>query len=102
HRIGLAPDLLGELAALVIADVARRRADQARDRVLFHVLGHVDADQVILRVEQERRERLAELGLADAGWSEKQERAVGPVRISQSGARAPDSVRDEPYRLVLA
>ena len=66
HRIGLAPDLLGELAALVVADIARRRADQARDRVLFHVLGHVDADQVVLRIEQERRERLGELGLADS------------------------------------
>ena len=67
HRVGLAAHLLGELAALLVAHVARRRADQARDRELLHVLGHVDADQRVLVVEQERRQRPRQLGLADAG-----------------------------------
>jgi hypothetical protein len=31
HRVGPAPHRLGQLAALVVADVARRRADQPRD-----------------------------------------------------------------------
>ncbi len=38
QRVGLAPDALGELPALLVADVARRRADQLGDRVLLHVL----------------------------------------------------------------
>jgi hypothetical protein len=42
--VGAAADGLGELAALVVADVAGRRADEAGDGVLLHVLGHVDAD----------------------------------------------------------
>ncbi len=64
HRVGLASHLLGELPALLVADIARRRADQPRDRVLLHVLGHVDADEVVDRVEQELGERLRQLGFA--------------------------------------
>jgi hypothetical protein len=37
--------LLGELAALFVADVAGRRADESRHVVLLHVLGHVEVDQ---------------------------------------------------------
>ena len=65
--IGPAPHRFGERAAFVVADIARRRADQARDRVLLHVLGHVDADQRVFVVEQIFGERLGQLGLADAG-----------------------------------
>ncbi len=36
--IGAAAHGLGQGAALVIADIARRGADQAADRVLLHVL----------------------------------------------------------------
>jgi hypothetical protein len=43
--------------------------------------GHVEPDQVVLGIEQERRESLAELGLADAGRPEEQERAVRAVRV---------------------
>src|SRR6267378_4028400 len=40
HRIRMTPNLLGELAALFVADIARRRANQTRNAVLLHVLGH--------------------------------------------------------------
>ena len=63
-RVRLAPHRLGELAALLVADVAGRRADQAADGVALLVLAHVDADHVLLGVEQRRGERLGELGLA--------------------------------------
>ncbi len=43
--VGAAADLLGELAAFLVADVAGRSADQPRDVVLLHVLGHVDLDR---------------------------------------------------------
>jgi hypothetical protein len=42
HGVRLAPDRLGELAALLIADVAGRRANQPGDRVPLLVFGHVD------------------------------------------------------------
>ena len=82
-RVRPATDRLRELAALVVADVARGSADEARHRVLLHVLAHVDADHRPLVVEQEVRERPRELGLADAGRAEEQERADRLVRVGQ-------------------
>ena len=75
HAVGLAAHRLGQLAALVVADVARRRTDQARDRVLLHVLGHVDPDHRVLVAEQELGQRPGQLGLADARRPEEDERA---------------------------
>src|ERR1044072_1156347 len=42
-RVGLATHGLGQLAALLVADVAGRSAHQARDGVALLVLGHVQA-----------------------------------------------------------
>src|SRR4026208_284990 len=58
---------LGELAPLLVADIARRCADHPRHGVLLHELGHVDAHHRLFGVEQELGERFRELGLAGAG-----------------------------------
>ena len=85
---------LGELAALLVADVAGGRADEPRDGVLLHVLRHVDADHRVLGVEHELGQRARQLGLADAGRAEEQERAdravgvaAGPARERRSASR---------------
>ena len=78
---------LGELAALLVADVAGRRADEPRDGVLLHVLGHVDPDHRVLRVEHELGQRARQLGLADAGRAEEQERADRAVGVAAGPAR---------------
>ena len=49
---GRAADRFGQLAALFIADVSGRRADQTRHGVFLHILRHIDADEVLLVVEQ--------------------------------------------------
>jgi hypothetical protein len=72
HAVRVLRDRLGQQAALVEADVARRRADQARDRVPLHVLRHVEADQLDA---ERQRELPRDLGLADAGRTGEQERA---------------------------
>ena len=46
HAVRMLVDAVGQQAALVEADVARRRADQPRHGVPLHVLRHVEADQV--------------------------------------------------------
>ena len=74
HAVRLAAHGLGELAALVVTDVTGRRTDQAADAVLLHVLGHVDADHRLGVAEQEVCERAGQLGLADTGRSEEDER----------------------------
>ena len=102
HAVRPAPHRLGELAALVVADVAGRRADQPRDRVPLLVLAHVEPHHRVLVVEHELGERARELGLAHAGRAEEDEAADRPVRILQAGARAAERVRDRLDRLVLA
>ena len=72
-RIGLAPDLLGELAAFLVADIARRRADQARDVELLHVLAHVELDERLGVAEHLFGQRLGQQRLAHAGRPEQRE-----------------------------
>ena len=64
---------LGELAALLVADVARRSTQQARHGELLHVLAHVDAHQRLLVVEQEFGKGPGELRLPHAGGSQEDE-----------------------------
>src|SRR3954453_13838161 len=102
HAVGLAPHGLGQLAALVVADVARGRADQAADRVLLHVLGHVDPDHRLLVAEEELGEGAGELGLADPGRAEEDERAGRALRVLDPGAGAADRFGDGGDRDLLA
>jgi hypothetical protein len=88
HRVGTPAHGLGELAGILVADVARGRADQARHGVALLKLAHVEADHRVLVAEQRFGERPCELGLADARRPEEEERADGPVRIAEPGARA--------------
>ena len=73
HAVRLAPDGLAELSTLLVADVARRRADEPRNGVFLHVLAHVDADHRRFVVEQKLGQCAGELGLADAGWPHENE-----------------------------
>src|SRR6266480_3275296 len=57
NRVRMTPDLLGELPALLVSNVARGCADEPRHAVFLHVFAHVDADHQLLIVEEELRER---------------------------------------------
>ena len=68
--------------------------------MLLHVLGHVDAHHVLLRVE----EASASVGPARScprPWAEEEERADGPARVLDARAGADHGVRDELDGLVL-
>ena len=73
YGIGTPAHSLGELAALFVADVARRSADQSANGVLLHVFRHVDSDHRLLVVKQEFGERAGRFGLADAGRAKEHE-----------------------------
>ena len=88
--------------ALVVADVAGRRADEPGDGVLLLVLAHVDADHGPLVVEQEVGQGAGQLGLAHAGGAEEQERADGAVGVGEARPAAADGVGHRRHRLVLA
>ena len=102
HAVGPAPHRLGQLPALLVADVARRRADHPRHRVLLHVLRHVEPDDGALVVEEELGQRARRLGLADAGGPQEDERAGRPVGILQPRPAPPHGVGHGRHRLRLA
>ena len=71
-----------EKPAFFVPDVARRRADQPRDRVLLHVLGHVDADHARLVVEKHLGQRSGQLGLPHSRRTDEHEGADRLVRAN--------------------
>ena len=99
HAVRVRADRVDQQAALLEADVAGRRADQPRDRVLLHVLAHVEADEFVAELQ---RELLRQLGLADPGRPGEQEAARGALGRAQAGARPLDGLGDQVDRLVLA
>ena len=76
------------MTAFLVADIARRGADQPRHGMFFHELRHIEADHRLFVVEQKFGERAAKFGFTDAGWTEKNKRADRPVLILQAGAGA--------------
>ena len=83
HGVGLAAHLFGKLAALLVAHIARRRADESGNGVFFHIFGHVDANQTVLVPEQRLAQGLAQFGFAHARGAQEDEGADGPVGILQ-------------------
>ena len=81
-RVLVLIDGVGQLAALVMADIARRRADQAADRMTLHIFAHVEAQKLDA---QGRGELARRLGLAHAGRAGEEEGADGLLRIAQTG-----------------
>ena len=101
-RVRLLAHRLRELAALVEADVARGRTDQTAHAVLLHVLGHIEAQQRVLGVEQKLGERLGKLGLAHARGAQEDKAACRALRVLQACAAATYRLRKRRHGLVLA
>ncbi|MNR20451.1 hypothetical protein D3C85_1372900 [compost metagenome] len=86
--IGLPPDGLGQHPAFAIADVTGRGAKQARHRVPFLELGHIDRGQELPAAKQRVRQGQRRLGLAHAAGAHQQERTqrrAGPTQVRGGG-----------------
>ena len=102
HRERLAPHLLRQLAALLVAHVPGRGTEQPRRGVTVVELTHVDLNQGVVRTEQEARQRLGQLGLTHTGRAGEDERTRRTLGVLQPGTGAADRLRDGPDRLLLA
>ena len=100
--IGAAAYLFGQLASLVVPDIAGRRAKESADRVGFSVFAHIDAQQGFVVVKQKGGERLGQFGLADAGGAQEEEGSDRPPWVFEPAAGPPDRVADGLDRLFLA
>ena len=100
--VGLAANRLGQHAPFAVADVARRRAHQQRDFVLFLELRHVDHGHVLLATVEQFGQRDRGLGLADAAGAGQQEDADRRSRIGELGPRGANRLGDPLQRMRLA
>ena len=93
---------LGELTALVMANVARGATDKLGDLELAAELRHVEADERVLAAKEILGERLGELGLARAGGAQEDKAAAGATRILERRATAAHGLGNGLDGLVLA
>jgi hypothetical protein len=73
HGIRVASDRLSELAAFLMADIARRGANEAGHTVWLHVLAHVDANHILFGIEELLAQGLGQLSLADSSRTKEEE-----------------------------
>ena len=99
-RIRLAADFLGELACLVVADIARRRSDNTRYAELFHKLGHIESYKRLGRIKKVGCKALYKLGFADASSADK-DKACRLALCLEAYARALYCRAHGIYRIVL-
>ena len=100
HRIGLSSDLFGKLSRIVVAHVSGRRSDDSGHRVLFHKLGHIQADERFGRVEKLIGKGLDKLCLTHARGSCKDE-GHRLFLIGNACAASLDGSDHRIYRLIL-
>ena len=102
HTVRFSPHGFGQLTALFVSYVSGRRSDQTRDRILLHVLTHIDTHHVVLIVEQRCRQALRQLRLTDTGRSQEQERTDGLTGILDTGFGTNDSFGDLGHAFILS
>ena len=101
HGIRLSSDCLGQLTALVVAHITRRRSDQAGHGELLHVLRHVESHHGALIVKERRRKALCKLSLADTGGTEEEEGADGLRGILDARLTSLNGLRNLLHGLIL-
>ena len=102
HAVRAAADGFGELTALIVAKVARGRAQQAGRGVLLLILRHIELEQGFLAAEPAGGKGLGEGGLAHAGGPQKEHGPHGAARLPQPGAAAPDGTCHRSHSPALA
>ena len=78
---GFPPDSLGELTALLIADITRGCADESGHGMFFHVFGHVDPDHGLFIVKETFGKRSGQLRFADSRRPQEDEAPDGAVGV---------------------
>ena len=94
--------LFAELSSLFISDIPRRRANHFGHALLFHILGHIDADHIFFRAKYSLCQCFGKLGFAHAGRSQKQKRTDWTFGIFKSCPSAADGTGYSLYRLILS
>ena len=102
YRVRLSPYGFGELSALLVADISRRRSYQPRYAEFLHIFRHIYSYDVVLVVKKRLCERLCKLSLSDARRSEEHKTSYRLVRVCDACTGAQYRLRNKLYRFVLA
>ena len=73
YRIRMSSYCFGKLAAFIVADISRRRTDESRDVVLFHIFGHIDPYKRGLVTEHDFGKGFRKLRLTDTRRAKENE-----------------------------
>ena len=92
--VGPPADGLGQLSGVIVAHIARRRADEPGNGVPLAILGHIQPHHAVLVVEEEFGQGPAQLRLAHAGGSQEYKAAERPLGVIEAGTGAADGVGD--------
>src|SRR3546814_8037486 len=98
HAVRVLVDRVGQQPALIEADIARRRADEAAHRMPLHIFRHVETGQ---RNAEDAGELPRNLRLADAGGAGEQIVAERLVWLAKHGAAELDRRGQLFYLLLL-
>ena len=82
--VGCLADGVGEQAAVLVAHITRRRADELGDGMFLGIFTHVEAHELDA---QFLSQHTGHLGLADARRTDEEQRGEGLVVVEQSGFR---------------
>ena len=102
YRVRATADRFGQLATLIVPNIAGGRTKQAGHRVPFLILTHVDAHNVLVIIEEELGHRARQFGLAHPGWPEEDKAANRSVGILQPSATAANRGCHDLHGLLLA
>src|SRR6476646_7109745 len=97
--VRMRPDCIHQESTLLEADIPWRRADEPRDRMLLHVLTHVEAAELVAQLD---RQLLCELGLAHARRAGEEKCSGRAIRLPEAGTRPLDRLSHYMHCLGLA
>ena len=101
QAVGAAANRLGQLAALIVADIAGRRADEPGHGVLFHIFRHIQPQHGILAAINLRGQSPAQLCFSHAGGTGKQQAGDGSACVPNAGKTPADGLRHSLHRFGL-
>ena len=99
--VGPSSYLLRERARLSVADIARRRSNEAGHGAGLHILAHIDANEAVRASVYHVSQRLAELRFADARGTREEHGGSWPLCIRHTASSPPYRPADLPHRRVL-
>ena len=101
YAVGFSAHGFGQLAAFVVAHVARRGTNQAAHGMAFLVLAHVDADQGVVVVEQKFGQCFGQFGFSYARCTQKNKRTDRPFGVLHTGTASAHGIGHHPNRFLL-